>query len=106
MSIALYVRVACRDPRDDRITSQLGALREWAAANGHVVTREFVDHGFSGLRSDRPGLDALRSAAASGAFEAVLVAAPDRLSRVAAECLGIVDELKVADVRVTFALEP
>jgi hypothetical protein len=84
MKLALYARVVCREPGGDRLATQGGALREWAAARGHTVLREFVDDGFSGLRLDRPGIEARRSAAVSRAFEAVLVPTPDRPTRVAA----------------------
>jgi site-specific DNA recombinase len=102
MNIALYARVACRDPGGVRLATQIGSLREWAAANGHAVTRQFVDDGFSGLRLDRPGLDALRSAAASHAFEAVLVSSPDHVTRIAADGVRLVSELSARGVRVLF----
>jgi site-specific DNA recombinase len=100
MKLALYVRVVCREPGGIRLAMQIGALRKWAAARGHAVTREFVDVGCSGLRLDRPGLDALRSAAASRDFDALLVSTRDPLTRVAADGVRLVDELSARGVRV------
>jgi site-specific DNA recombinase len=100
MELALRARVARREPGSVRLVSQIGSFRECAAAHGHAVLREFVDDGCSGLRLDRPGLDALRSAPASSAFEAVLVSTPDRPTRVAADGVRLVNELAAGGVRV------
>jgi site-specific DNA recombinase len=41
----------------------------------------FEDDGYSGAMLERPGLERVRDLAAEGQIQAVLVYAPDRLSR-------------------------
>ena len=43
--------------------------------------RVYQDNGQSGARLDRPALDRLRDAVASGAIDVVLITSPDRLAR-------------------------
>jgi DNA invertase Pin-like site-specific DNA recombinase len=55
MRTALYVRVSSdRQDVDLSVAAQLKALREYAAKNGHVIVREFVDQAESGRTSYRP----------------------------------------------------
>ena len=68
-----------------------GALAcvEWGTALGVVRALQerdslghvYLDEGYSGASLNRPGLDALRDAAAMAEFEVLLVSAPDRLAR-------------------------
>jgi site-specific DNA recombinase len=62
----------------------------------------FVDERASGARLDRPALDRLRDLAADGAFEVVLVAAPDRLARQYAYQVVVLEELTRAGCEVVF----
>ncbi len=81
---ALYARVSSdRQREQETIASQTGALQAYAAAHDYLVPREWVfeDDGYSGTTLVRPGLEAVRDLAASGQIVAVLVYAPDRLSR-------------------------
>jgi site-specific DNA recombinase len=41
-----------------------------------VVTKEYIDEGYSGELLDRPGLDSLRDDARNKLFDAVLVHSP------------------------------
>lgn len=72
MRVALYARVST-EAQEARgtIGSQLEALRERVAAEGHELVSEFVDDGHSGARLDRPGLDALRDSAEAGLIDSV-----------------------------------
>ena len=81
---ALYARVSTdKQEKEATIESQLDALQRAAAERGYAVIPEytFVDTRHSGARLDRPALDRLRDLATEGAFEVVLVSAPDRLAR-------------------------
>lgn len=65
MRAAIYARVSTeRQEQQQTIGSQVAALRDWAAARGHVLAEAHVfrDEGYSGSRLDRPALDALRDA--------------------------------------------
>ena len=62
MRVALYARVACeRQAKDETIGSPVEALRAYAVTQGMDIVEEFVDHGYSGARLDRPALDRMRS---------------------------------------------
>lgn len=76
------------------------------AAEGHDLVGEFVDDGHSGARLDRPGLDTLRDAAEAGLMEAVWCLSPDRLARVYAYQVIVLDELARHGVKVLFTDAP
>src|ERR1700677_4587189 len=81
---AIYARVSSDKQREEStIASQTAALIEFARSRGYQVPAEWVfeDEGYSGASLVRPALERLRDLAAEGQIEAVLVHAPDRLSR-------------------------
>ncbi len=107
MNVAIYARVSTERQHDrGTIGSQLAALRQRAATEGDQVAAEFCDDGYSGARLDRPGLDGLRDAAEAGLVEAVWCLSPDRLSRVYAYQVIVLDELARHGVTVRFADAP
>ena len=55
---ALYIRVAAKD--DFSVEKQISALRRYADENGYQGVSVYVDNGFSGLTTDRPGFDRLK----------------------------------------------
>ena len=63
---------------------------------------EYTDEGLSGARLDRPGLDALRDAAEAGYFEGVWCLSADRLARMYAYQVIVLDELSRYGVTVRF----
>jgi site-specific DNA recombinase len=94
MSVALYARVSTeRQKERGTIGSQLELL-SGGARRGDDLVAEFVDDGYSGARLDRPALDRLRDAAEAGALDAVLCLCPDRLTRVYAYQVLILEELE------------
>ena len=103
MRVALYARVST-ERQEERATvgSQLELLRAAARADDHDVVAEFVDDGYSGARLDRPALDRLRDAAQAGALDTVLCLCPDRLARVYAYQVLILEELERFGVPVCF----
>ena len=102
MKVAIYARRACRDPWSNQLAAQIESLRIWAAANGHAVVKEHVDDGYSGTTLDRPGLQALRAAAAAGRFEAVAATDPSRFTRVVEDHDRLAEELEAGGVRLLF----
>jgi site-specific DNA recombinase len=107
MRVALYARVSS-EAQEARgtIGSQLEVLRARVAAEGHELVAEFCDDGYSGARLNRPGLDALRDQAEAGAFDAVWCLSPDRLARVYAYQVLVLDELEQFGVPVHFSDAP
>ena len=81
-------------------------LRERVGVEGEEVVAEFCDDGHSGARLDRPGLDALRDAAQAGLIERVWCLSPDRLARVYAYQVIVLDELGRHGVSVRFTDAP
>ena len=107
MKIALYARVSSEgQAQRGTIASQVEALRARVAELGHEVVAVYTDDGWSGAKVDRPGLDALRDAAAAGAFEAVWCLSPDRLARKFAYQVLVTDELARFGVEVCYADSP
>ena len=107
MKVAIYARVSTESQESrGTIGSQLAALRERVATEGHELVAEFCDDGYSGARLDRPGLDALRDAAEARVIEAVWCLSPDRLARLYAYQVIVLDELNRHGVRVLFTDAP
>ncbi|MGB8381310.1 MAG: recombinase family protein, partial [Dermatophilaceae bacterium] len=88
------------------IGSQLAVLRERLTAEGDELVAEFCDDGHSGARLDRPGLDSLRDAAEAGVIDRIWCLSPDRLARVYAYQVIVLDELARHRVQVAFADAP
>ena len=103
MKVAIYARVST-EAQEARgtIGSQLEVLRKRVVAEGHQLIAEYCDDGCSGARLDRPGLDAMRDAAEAGQLEAVWCLSPDRLARVYAYQVIVLDELARCGVKVLF----
>ena len=86
---ALYCRVSTTDQTAE---NQLRALREHASRAGWEIVAEFTDHGISGTREKRPGLDALLADARRRKFDLIAVAALDRLGRNLRHLVTLLDE--------------
>jgi site-specific DNA recombinase len=107
MNVALYARVS--DPKEKRgtIESQIEALEAYAKQNDHNVVESFVCRDrYTGTELARPELDRLRDEAQAGAFEAVLVHDPDRLSRKYAYQILILEEFERLGIPMLFLEQP
>lgn len=106
---AIYARVSSNKQKEENtIASQTAALVEFAATNDFSVPQEWIieDEGFSGASLIRPGLEKLRDLAAEGQVQAVLVHAPDRLSRKYAYQVLLMEELARHGVETVFIKAP
>jgi DNA invertase Pin-like site-specific DNA recombinase len=90
MRAALYLRVSTLDQNPE---SQLHDLLQLAQQRGWQVVGRYVDHGISGTRTRRPGLDLMMSEARKGKFDVVVCWACDRMARSVCHFLEILDEL-------------
>src|SRR3954470_10888328 len=109
MRAAVYARVSTeRQERQQTISSQISALRDWAVAAGHTLAEAHVfrDEGYSGSRLDRPALDALRDAVRDAAVDIVAVFSPDRLARKDAYQVLLMEEVRRAGCEVAFLQHP
>ena len=104
-SAAIYARVSSeRQKEEGTIASQTALLLEYAKAHDLTVPGEwtFEDEGYSGAILARPGLERLRDLAAEGQIQAVLVYAPDRLSRKYAYQVLLMEEFSRHGVETIF----
>jgi site-specific DNA recombinase len=108
-SAAIYARVSSdRQREENTIASQTAALVEFAHKQGYDVPAEWVfeDEGFSGASLVRPALERLRDLAAEGQIAAILVYAPDRLSRKYAYQILLIEEFARNGVETIFVKAP
>ena len=106
---AIYARVSSDRQREQAtIASQTAALRAYADAHGYAVPAAWVfeDDGYSGTTLVRPGLEAVRDLAAAGSIAAVLVYAPDRLSRKYAYQILLTEEFSRGGIAVVYHNAP
>src|SRR5919112_1990211 len=109
MRAAIYARVSTpRQARDQNIDEQLERLKGYVEQKSFTLQREhvYLDEGYSGSRLNRPGLNALRDAAAMAEFEVLLVTAPDRLARKYVHQVLLIEQLQDRGCRVEFMERP
>jgi site-specific DNA recombinase len=110
MEIALYVRVSTtRQHHTQTIEQQLTRLRAAVATHPdwHLAEEPmYRDDGYSGAKLNRPGLDRLRDRAAFGAFERIVLTAPDRLARNDVHQILLIDEFTQRGCQVEFLDRP
>lgn len=110
MEVALYARVSTnRQQQQQTIEQQIARLQDylatrpaWHLADDHL----YRDDGYSGTKLNRPGLDRLRDRAALGAFERLLITAPDRLARNYVHQMLLLEELTQRGCQVEFPERP
>ena len=106
---AIYARVSSEQQREAHtIGSQTTALIEFARTLDLEVPTAWIfeDDGYSGTTLERPGLERVRDLAAEGQIQAVLVYAPDRLSRKYAYQILLIEELARQGVETRFLKAP
>jgi site-specific DNA recombinase len=106
---AIYARVSSEQQREENtIASQTASLIEFARSHDLEVPDEWVfeDDGYSGAVLERPGLEKVRDLAAEGQIQAVLVYAPDRLSRKYAYQILLIEEFARHGVETLFVKAP
>src|SRR5271155_1332537 len=106
---AIYARVSSEQQREtNTIASQTASLVEFARNHDLEVPKEWVfeDEGYSGATLERPGLERVRDLAAEGQIQAVLVYAPDRLSRKYAYQILLIEEVARHGVDTVFMQAP
>src|SRR5258706_16273532 len=92
----LYARVSTGEQEPE---NQLAPLRAFTTARGWKVI-EYVDHGVSGARERRPGLDALLQAARRRQVDVVVCTKLDRLARSVRHLVALGEELRALGVEL------
>jgi DNA invertase Pin-like site-specific DNA recombinase len=93
---ATYSRVSTHEQSLD---GQLEALRAYTTARGWRPT-EYVDHGVSGARERRPGLDALLKAVRQRQVDVVVCTKLDRLARSVRHLVALGEEFRALGVEL------
>lgn len=93
--VALYARVSTQDQSLD---PQLHELRALALRRNWIVVKEYLDHGISGTKDRRPGLDALMRDSHRGRFDVLAVVKFDRFARSLRHLVMALDELTARGV--------
>lgn len=108
MRAALYARVSADDRANDgrNLRGQLDMGREYARQRGYEIVAELAEdsRGASGAEIDLPELNRIRSMAAAGEFDALVVREIDRLSRNLAKQLIVEEELQRAGVQIEYVI--
>jgi site-specific DNA recombinase len=106
---AIYARVSSDKQREENtIASQTAAVIDFARNRGYRVPKDWIfeDEGYSGASLVRPGLERVRDLAGEGQIHAVLVYAPDRLSRKYAYQILLIEEFSRHGVETVFIKAP
>ena len=109
MKAAIYARVSSeKQDIELSISAQLKALREYAARNGYVVVREFVDEAESGKTSSRPQFMEMIATAkrSSKPFDVILVWKYSRFARNRQDSIVFKTMLRKMGVQVISINEP
>jgi DNA invertase Pin-like site-specific DNA recombinase len=103
---ACYARFSSDLQRTTSIDDQIATARRYADEQGWVVLPEhiYTDAAVSGASLERPGIQALRTAASlrQRPFDVLLVDDSSRVSRDLADAVRLLQELKFAGVRVIY----
>ena len=96
MTVAIYARVSTSDQNCE---TQLREVRQYCAARGWEIHREYVDAGWSGSKASRPELDRLMKDALSRRVDTIVVFKLDRWGRSVRHIADSLAQLKDAGVR-------
>jgi len=109
MKVALYARVSSeKQDVDLSILAQLKYLREYAARNGHEVTKEYIDEAESGRTTARPAFREMISTArrSQKPFDLILVWKYSRFARSREDSIVFKTMLRKNGIRVVSISEP
>lgn len=95
MKIAAYIRVSTDE---QKIDSQLEAIKTYCKLKGWPEAALFIDHGESGRKISRPQFDKMIEQVKEKKFDSVLVYKFDRISRSTKHLIEIMELLKALSV--------
>jgi DNA invertase Pin-like site-specific DNA recombinase len=98
--VALY----CHISQVEHVENHLIQLRGLSAKRGYQIVSEYIDR-ISGVKSRRPGLDALMKDSRRGKFDLVFVSGFDGIARSVRDFLQVLHELDNAGVGFVSARE-
>lgn len=94
MAVALYVRVSSQEQAESgySVGEQEERLKSYCSAVSWDIFKVYVDPGFTGSNTNRPGLQELLRDAAAHRFNKVVVYKLDRLSRSQKDTLELIED--------------
>ena len=97
--VVLYVRVSSKEQADEgySIGEQIERLEKYADAMKWEIVKTFVDPGYSGGNTDRPGLKEMIKEIEKGGIDKVVVYKLDRLSRSQLDTLYLIEKIFLAN---------
>ena len=102
-----YARYSSDNQRDESITAQLRAIREYAAKNGIEIVREYTDEARSATTDDRPGFQEMIRDLKNGLkVDLVLVHKLDRFARNRYDAAVYRREIQKAGARLVAVTNP
>ena len=98
LRVALYVRVSSQEQVEGySIGEQTERLEKYADAMGWEVYKVYVDPGYTGSNTDRPGLTTMIKDVEDGLIDKVVVYKLDRLSRSQFDTLYLIEKVFLAN---------
>lgn len=96
--VVMYVRVSSKEQVDGySIGEQIERLEKYADAMEWEIVKTFVDPGYSGGNTDRPGLKEMIKEIEKGGIDKVVVYKLDRLSRSQLDTLYLIEKVFLAN---------
>lgn len=95
--VAFYIRSA---HSQSSIDMHVQRLTQACADQGNCLVQIYIDHGFSGIRLDRPSLQRMLEDAENHQFDEVMVPRFSQLSRRTIDLLTIIKKLQNANINV------
>lgn len=95
MKVVIYVRVSTQEQAKEgySIGEQIERLTKYCEAMGWTIVDTYIDPGYSGGDTERPGLKAMIKAIQAGGIDKVVVYKLDRLSRSQKDTLFLIEDV-------------
>ena len=79
--VAVYARYSSDNQREESITAQVRAAKEYCEKKGYVIVQEYTDEAFSARTDNRPGFQRMIKDAQNNYFDVLIVHKIDRFAR-------------------------
>ncbi|SDF88482.1 recombinase family protein, partial [Sporomusa acidovorans] len=81
LRVVLYARYSSDNQREESITAQLRAGREYCKRKGYIIVKEYIDEAFTARTDNRPAFQEMMADAKKGAFDLIIFHKIDRNAR-------------------------
>lgn len=103
MKAVIYARFSSDQQREESITAQIRAAKQYCDIKGYEVVKEYADEAVSGRSDDRPAFQTMIKDAKTGLFNVVVFHKVDRNSRNSYDYYFNKRTLQKAGVRMEYA---